>query len=97
MKKKTVLLLLVMSSILLVAASSAFAFTPAAGDFFWEPYDFAAKVTKGAGGALIGLAGLGGIALSLMKGSVGGAVFSGVGAISIAAGPSTVTAMGLLF
>ena len=91
-----VLLLLVLTGILLVAASSAFAFNPADGDFFWEPYDFATKVTQGSGGALIGLAGIGGITMALMKGSIGGAVFSGVAAIALASGPKAVEAMGFL-
>ncbi|WP_224962495.1 hypothetical protein [Geomonas subterranea] len=95
--KKTTFFLLVVVATLFVASGAALAFTPANGDFFWEPYDWASTVTKGSGGAMVGLAGIVGASLSLMKGSIPGAAFCAVGAVGLVAGPKAVTAMGFLF
>ncbi|TSK09127.1 MAG: hypothetical protein FPO08_07490 [Geobacter sp.] len=95
--KKTTVFLLVAVATLLVAVGAAFAFTPAPNEFFYEAWDWSTKVTSGSGGAMVGLGGIVGASIALMKGSIPGAAFCAIGAVGLATGPKAVTAMGFLF
>jgi len=95
-KKKAVFLSTV--ALCLAAASSAFAFTPPnPGDFFYEGFDFASKLSSGAPGATFGLAAAGWAGFHLFKAQVMPAAGVALGAIIIANATKMVTAMGYLF
>lgn len=96
MKKKTVFLLAVLTT-MLASAGAALAFAPAAGQVFYESYQFANGLSTGAGGATVGLGGAVGAGFFLFKQQVFPAVGCALGAFTIANAANAVTAMGFLF
>lgn len=98
MSKKKLIVVLAAALAVTAMAVPAMAFNaPQPGDFFYEGYDFAAKLGSGAPGATVGLAGAAAAGFFLFKQQILPAAGSALGAIVIANAAKMVTAMGYLF
>jgi hypothetical protein len=96
--KKNLICLLVVCATMLATAGAALAFTtPVAGDFFYEGYDFATKLSSGAPAATIGIGGVSSAGFFLFKQQIMPAAACAMAAIVIANSAAIVSKMGFLF